>query len=110
MTDCIFCKIIKNEIPAQKVAENDKLLVIKDITPKAPVHYLIIPKKHLESLHSFEQSDIELAGAMMLMAKELSKNLSGTQAFRIVLNNGFDAGQRVFHTHVHFLAGKQMVD
>jgi len=108
--DCIFCKIISGEIPAEKIAENDSLIVIKDITPKAPVHFLIIPKKHIKDLVSLEKADAALLGEVGLMAKELSKKLSGSQAFQLVTNCGADAGQSVFHLHFHFLSGKKIAD
>lgn len=107
---CIFCKIIAKQIPSTVIAETDDIIVIKDINPKAPVHYLIIPKKHIKDLTELELQDVELAGNMVLMAKQLSQELSGPQAFRLIVNNGADAGQCVFHAHVHFLAGKKMAE
>lgn len=108
--NCIFCKIILKQIPATIIAENDKVLVIKDIAPKAPVHYLIMPKEHIKDVQSLDGQDLAVAGEMMLMAKELSSKLSGSQAFRLIINNGSDAGQSVFHLHYHFLSGKKMLD
>lgn len=107
---CIFCRIINNELPAQKVTEDDDILVIKDIAPKAPVHYLIIPKKHIASIGSLEKNDADLAAKMLLKAKELGHGLAGSQSFRLIMNNGAEAGQSVFHTHCHFLSGKKMLD
>jgi histidine triad (HIT) family protein len=80
-------------------------MVIKDINPKASIHYLIIPKKHITDLSHFEDNDQALAGSLLLMAKSLSKDLGGA-AFRLVVNNGADAGQIIFHAHIHFLSGK----
>ena len=104
---CIFCKIIRKQIPTQVIAENDTILVIKDINPKAPIHYLIIPKKHIQDVQAMQQSDAYLFGDIALMAQHLS--LQGgqaePQAFRLVMNNGHAAGQRVFHMHMHYLSG-----
>ena len=110
MTDCIFCKIITKVIPAAVIAQNDDVLVIKDINPKAPVHFLIIPKKHVKDVSSLADSDANIASSILLMARDLSRNLSGSQAFRLIMNNGSDVGQSVFHMHCHFLSGKKMSD
>lgn len=107
---CIFCKVIAKQIPSTFIAENDQLIVIKDINPKAPIHYLIIPKKHLSDITEFHAEDISLAGSMLMMAKELAAQLGGSKAFKLLVNNGADAGQMVFHSHMHFLAGKKMAD
>jgi diadenosine tetraphosphate (Ap4A) HIT family hydrolase len=108
--DCIFCKIIAGKVPSQRIAENDSLIVIKDIAPKTSIHYLIIPKKHIVNIQFLAKEDISLAGDIFLMAKELASQLSGSQAFRLVSNNGADSGQKVFHLHIHFLAGKHLSD
>ena len=108
MSDCIFCSIIERQIPANIIAESENILVIQDIAPKTPIHYLIIPKKHLESLHSFTEDEARIAADILLMAKKLSNKLEGEKAFRLVFNNGYDAGQRVFHSHAHFLSGKHL--
>jgi histidine triad (HIT) family protein len=107
---CIFCRIIRKELPAQIVLEEDDMIVIKDIAPRAPVHYLIIPKKHVADVASFEKEDEAIAGKMLLTAGKLSHGLSGSQAFRLIMNNGADAGQKVFHVHGHFLSGLKMLD
>jgi len=107
---CIFCKIIAKELPAQVIAENNDILVVKDITPKAPIHYLIIPKKHIADVQSLQNADVELAGNILLMAKQLSQTLSAPGAFRLIMNNGAAVGQSVFHIHCHFIAGRNMTD
>lgn len=107
---CIFCRIIAGQLPATVIAQTNDLVVIKDIAPKAPVHYLIIPKKHIHDLSSVHEDDIALLGHITLMAKQLASGLSGSQAFRLVTNNGADVGQIIFHLHFHFLSGKRMFD
>ncbi len=108
--NCIFCKIIVHEVPSTIIAETNNIIVIKDLFPKAPIHYLIIPKKHVQDIQSLHQDDVTLAGEMVLMAKQLSMGLDGSKAFRLVANNGADAGQKVFHLHFHFLGGKKVTD
>lgn len=108
--NCIFCKIILGDIPSTKVKDTSDLIVVKDITPKAPTHLLIIPKKHIPNLQSASDLDQELLGSMLLMAKELSQDLNDPQEFRLISNNGSSVGQSVFHIHFHFLAGKKFVE
>ncbi len=109
-SSCIFCKIIAKQIPAIIIAENDEVIAIKDINPKAPIHYLIVPKKHVADITAFEESEALIAGKMLLMAKQLAKGLQGSQAFKLMVNNGAEAGQMVFHSHIHFLAGKKFAE
>jgi len=103
--NCIFCKINARKIPAAVVAENDQVFVIKDINPKAPLHYLIIPKKHVVDMQSLQADELPLIAEMSAMAQQLSKTDAAHHDFRIVINNGHAAGQRVFHLHMHYLAG-----
>lgn len=110
-TSCIFCKIITGQLPAQIIITTDQLIVIKDIAPKAPTHYLIIPKKHIASLHDLNDQDTLLTGLMMQTAQQLAhKDNDEPMPFRLIVNTGAGAGQQVFHLHYHFLAGKQMLD
>lgn len=101
--DCIFCKIINKEKPADLVYENDKIIVVKDINPKAKVHLLIIPKKHIPSVDHLGVEDKILMGEIILTAKKIAKekNLNG---YRLVINVGREAGQIVDHLHMHLLA------
>lgn len=104
-SDCIFCRIVAKQAPSTIIAENDDCMVIKDIAPKAPVHYLIIPKKHLINLNELTADDAQLASSMLLLAQKMSNQL-GEVPFRFVINNGKEAGQIVFHLHAHFLSGR----
>ena len=108
--NCVFCKIIAGQLPAKVITQTDNLIVIDNIAPKSPIHYLIIPKKHVSDITALNHDDLMLAGEMVLMAKTLAADLSGSQAFRLIVNNGSDVGQSVFHVHVHFLAGQKFSD
>ncbi|MBT3456086.1 HIT domain-containing protein [bacterium] len=108
--ECIFCKIIRNEIPSTIIAESEQVLVIKDINPKAPVHYLIIPKKHIKDIREFHESDRHIAGDILFMARQLANDLPEPGDFKLVSNNGPSSGQCVFHSHFHFLSGKKVID
>ncbi len=104
MAECIFCKIIENTIPAHIITQTESLIVIKDIAPKAPIHYLIIPKKHIVDIREFGHEDLELGTKIVSIAQQLSRDLNNC-SFKLVISNGHEAGQRVFHLHAHFLAG-----
>jgi histidine triad (HIT) family protein len=108
--NCVFCKIISGQLPAKVIAQTDDIIVIDNIAPKSPIHYLIIPKKHVSDITALTHEDVMLAGDMLLMAKKLAADLSGSQAFRLIVNNGSDVGQSVFHVHFHFLAGQKFLD
>ncbi|MBU0597706.1 histidine triad nucleotide-binding protein [Patescibacteria group bacterium] len=111
MNDCIFCKIINNEIPSEAVLNTDDFMVVKDIAPKAPIHLLILPKKHILSLAEIEEGDQLLTGKMLYITKKLASKFGLTErGFKIVINTGPDGGQLVPHLHFHFLGGKKMAE
>jgi len=103
MDDCIFCKITKGEIPSAKVFEDDKIIAFNDINPKARVHILVVPKKHIESVKHLERADKEMIGELFLAAKKIAeeKNLQG---YKLVINVGREGGQLVDHLHLHLLS------
>lgn len=102
MTDCIFCKIIAGEFGTEFVYENEYAVVFKDINPKADIHLLVVPRVHVESLNELE--DETLLGKLMMTVKETTKKL-GIKSYRTVINTGKEAGQEVFHLHIHILSG-----
>ena len=106
--ECIFCKIIKKEIPSQIIKENADVIVIEDISPKAPIHYLIIPKKHIKNINHISEEDKNIAWQMVKMAKELASDIGDPHAFNLISNNEAQAGQCVFHMHWHFISGKKV--
>lgn len=109
MEDCIFCKIIKGEIPSEKVYEDEEILAFKDIQPAAPIHILVIPKKHITNLMEVSNSDSELMGKIVVVMQKIAKQLNiDEKGFRIISNCGPDSGQEVMHLHFHLLAGRTM--
>ena len=108
--NCIFCKIINKEIPSTIIFENDHVFVVEDSNPKAPVHYLILPKKHIINLLYIEEEDFLLMLEIIKVTKQLAENLEEPKAFNLISNNGKEAGQRVFHMHWHFLSGKNIYE
>jgi histidine triad (HIT) family protein len=103
--DCIFCRIAQGQIPCRKAYEDDELLVFHDINPAAPVHLLMIPKEHVENLMTAEPRHAALLGRMLGLAPRLAREQGAADGFRIVINNGPDGGQEVYHLHVHVLGG-----
>jgi histidine triad (HIT) family protein len=103
--DCIFCKIIRNEIPSTRVYEDDEVLVFKDIHPSAPVHLLVIPKHHVSGLSAVQASDQQVLGKMMLVASQVAHDAGSTDGFRTIINDGRVGRQDVFHLHMHVLGG-----
>lgn len=105
--DCIFCKIVKGEIPSQKVYEDDLVLAFKDINPCAPVHILVIPKKHIASAVALTEEDDKLIAHIFKVIRLIAKEQELTNGFRLVSNVGNDGGQSVKHLHFHILGKKQ---
>jgi len=106
MTDCLFCKIVAGDIPAEKLYEDDEVLVFKDIAPQAPVHFLVIPKKHIVDPSDVSEEDEKLIGKLMRIGSQIAAENGVSDGFRIIYNNGAKAGQVVFHIHMHILGGK----
>jgi histidine triad (HIT) family protein len=107
MTDCLFCKIIGGQIPGQFVYQDDQLVAIKDINPQAPLHALIIPRKHIATLNDLDPADDTLVGSMNRAAAALAKEHGyAERGYRTVFNCNREAGQTVFHIHLHLLAGR----
>jgi len=109
MSDCLFCKIAEKKIPSKIVHEDDRAVVFEDITPQAPVHLLIIPKTHLASLSEAKQADRDLLGHLLLLCATIAEDRGLAQSgYRVVSNTGAQAGQSVFHLHLHLLGGRPM--
>jgi len=104
--DTLFSKIIDRKIPADIVFEDDLCLAFRDINPQAPTHILIIPKKPIPKIADASQADQQLLGHLLLTANRIATDLGLAGAYRLVVNNGADAGQTVFHLHIHLLAGR----
>lgn len=102
MSDCIFCKIINGDFGTEFVYEDENAVVFKDINPKANIHLLVVPRVHVESLN--ELDDEKLLGKLMMIVKKVTKQLD-IKSYRTVINTGKDAGQEVFHLHIHILSG-----
>ncbi len=104
-TSCLFCRIARGELASRSVYEDDELVVFHDIHPAAPVHLLIVPKLHIDSLISVEPEHQALLGKMLLLAPRLAQEQGAADGFRVVVNNGPGGGQEVFHLHFHVLGG-----
>jgi len=106
MTDCIFCKIANKEVPADVVYEDDKIIAFRDINPKAPLHLLIVPKKHIPSVNHLELQDKELIGELFLIAQKIAREQGVSKTgYKLVFNVGRGGGQLINHLHLHLLAG-----
>jgi histidine triad (HIT) family protein len=108
MNDCLFCKIIAGQVPSKKVYEDEKTFAFEDINPQAPTHVLIIPKKHIVGLKEAEDADAELIGYCHLVAAKVARQRGIENGYRTVYNVGRDAGQSVFHLHLHLLGGRKL--
>lgn len=107
MTDCLFCKIIRGDIPGAIVHRDDELVAFKDINPKAPLHVLIVPRRHIPTLNDLSPADDALVGSMLRLAATLAKDHGyHERGYRTVFNCNAEAGQTVFHVHLHLLAGR----
>jgi histidine triad (HIT) family protein len=109
MSDCIFCKIVRGEIPSKKVYEDDDLLAFNDINPARPVHVLVIPKRHIASLASVTEADAPLLGKMLAKANEIAVAQGSPDGFRVIINTGRVGGQEVGHLHAHIVGGPDPV-
>ena len=111
MEDCIFCKIINGEIPSEKVYEDEEILAFKDINPAAPVHILVIPKKHIKSLLEVNEEDSKIIAKIYEVINKIVKDMKMEEdGFRVIVNCGKDAGQEVMNLHFHLLGGKKLGD
>ncbi len=109
MEDCVFCKIIKGEIPSEKVYEDEDILAFNDINPAAPIHVLIIPKKHIKNLMEFKPEDYKLMEKILATVQKVAQKVGvDEKGFRLISNCGPDSGQEVMHVHFHLLAGRKM--
>jgi len=108
MNDCIFCRIVKGEIPSKKVYEDEHTYAFEDLDPKAPTHVLVVPKKHIRGLKEAEEVDAEVVGRCHLAAAKIAKERRIEDGYRTVLNVGPGSGQSVFHMHVHLLGGRKL--
>lgn len=106
--DCVFCKIIKGEIPSAKVYEDDKMLVFKDIEPKAKIHLLAVLKTHFKLLSDMGETEADLLTYMLRKIPQIAEDNGLKNGYRLIINQGEDAGQSVFHLHVHILGGETL--
>lgn len=110
MDNCIFCKIIKGEIPSKKLFEDEDIFAFEDINPQAPVHILVIPKEHFSSLNTIPEDKKDILSHILMKARNIAQEKGiGESGYRIVLNTGKDSGQEVFHIHFHILGDRRMM-
>jgi histidine triad (HIT) family protein len=102
---CIFCQILARKLPAEILYEDEDLAVIKDINPEAPVHLLIIPKRHLDSINSLDENTSQIGGKMLLAAKKMAESQGIQSGYKILINTGREVGQQIRHLHMHLMGG-----
>ena len=107
MSDCVFCKIAKGEIPAKKVYEDEDVFAFHDIRPQAPVHFLVVPKAHVASLYEADAAHQQAFGKMLALAGRLARREGAADGFRIIINTGRVGHQEVYHVHMHVLGGPE---
>ena len=105
---CLFCRIIAGELPATIVYRDDDVIAFRDVNPQAPTHILVIPKRHIASIADTQDGDAELLGRLITVAKQIAQTEKLSAGYRLVVNTGTQAGQSVFHLHVHLLGGRAM--
>ena len=108
MSDCLFCKIVAGEIPSKRIFEDEQVIAFEDINPQAPVHLLVVPRRHVASLNEASDEDRELLGHLLLACRRLAGERDVASGYRVVNNCGAQAGQSVFHIHFHLLGGRSM--
>lgn len=109
MADCLFCKMVSGEIQPNKVYENNDVLAFEDINPQAPVHVLVVPKRHISTLNDVQADDAELIGKLYLAARQVAQDKGvAERGYRTLINCNAEAGQSVFHVHLHLLGGRPM--
>jgi len=107
MSDCIFCKIVEGSIPSRKVYEDGDMFAFHDIQPQAPVHFMIVPKRHVDSLATVDESHAAVLGRMLAVAGRLAREQGSPDGFRTIINTGRIGRQDVYHLHIHILGGKE---
>ncbi len=109
MSDCLFCKIVSGDIPGDIVYQDDEIVAFNDINPQAPVHVLVIPRKHIATHNDLTENDTQLIGSLLVRIKSMAQNIQAlNKGYRIVTNCGSESGQSVFHVHFHLLGGRPM--
>ena len=108
--DCVFCRIVRGEFGTEFIAENEHGVAFRDLQPQAPTHVLVVPRRHVAALRDLDHADAELAGELLLLTKAVAQQEGLTEGggFRVIVNDGPDAGQTVFHLHLHVLGGRPL--